>query len=203
MSAVIIRRADSPGDLGWMVQAHGEQYASEFGWDQGFEAAVARIIADFGEAPSSGDQAGWIAELDGRRVGCVLCVRGADGDAQLRILLVDESARGRGVGGALIDSCLDFARSAGYRRMWLWTNDVLAAARSLYLARGFRLFAEERHHSYGADLVGQVYELDLASAPSRQPQASSDRIPASSTVTTASARAIRSAAPPSVDQASR
>ncbi|GAA2079819.1 GNAT family N-acetyltransferase [Pseudolysinimonas kribbensis] len=203
MSDVIIRPADRPGDLGWMVRAHGEQYAAEFGWDQGFEASVARIVADFGEGTPSGDQAGWIAELDGRRVGCVLCVRGADGDAQLRILLVDEHARGHGVGGALIDTCLDFARSAGYRRMWLWTNDVLAAARSLYLARGFRLFAEERHHSYGADLVGQFYELDLAAAPSRRLQASSDRIPESSTATTASARAIRSAASPSVDQASR
>jgi GNAT superfamily N-acetyltransferase len=178
MNEVIIRRADRPGDLGWMVQAHGEQYAAQFGWDQGFEAAVARIVADFGEAgatgrggadahASPGVQAGWIAELDGIRIGCVLCVRGADGDAQLRILLVDERARGRGVGGRLVDACLEFARSAGYRRIWLWTNDVLAAARSLYLARGFRLYAEERHHSYGADLVGQFYELDLATADPR------------------------------------
>jgi GNAT superfamily N-acetyltransferase len=163
MGEIVVRRADRPGDLGWMVQAHGEQYAAEFGWDQGFEGAVATIVGDFAHGHDPAREAAWVAELDGRRVGCVLCVRGADGDAQLRILLVDGSARGRGVGGRLIDVCVDFARAAGYRRVWLWTNDVLAAARSLYLARGFRLYAEEPHRSYGADLVGQFYELSLAS----------------------------------------
>jgi GNAT superfamily N-acetyltransferase len=195
MDGIVIRRADRPGDLGWMVQAHGELYAAEFGWDRTFEAAVATIVGDFGHGHDAAREAGWVAEADGRRVGCVLCVRGADGDAQLRILLVEESARGRGVGGRLIDACVEFARGAGYRRIWLWTNDVLAAARSLYLARGFRLYAEEPHRSYGADLVGQFYELDLSP--------SSSRIPVSSRSSVACAADSRSAPVPSSAHASR
>ncbi|HEX3650448.1 MAG TPA: GNAT family N-acetyltransferase [Pseudonocardiaceae bacterium] len=151
-----------PGDLGWVVMAHGEIYAAEFGWDTGFEALVAGIVADFAAKHDPAIEAGWIAELDGRRVGCVFCVRGADdGTATLRILLVDPAARGHRLGGRLVDECVAFARRVGYRRMTLWTNDPLVAARHIYLDRGFRLVSEDPHHSFGVDLVGQVYELAL------------------------------------------
>jgi GNAT superfamily N-acetyltransferase len=142
--------------------AHGEMYASEFGWDAGFESLVARIVADYAGDHDDTREAAWVAELDGRRVGCVFCIAAGDQTAQLRMLLVDSAARGHGVGARLVDECLDFAREAGYKRMKLWTNHPLVAARRIYLSRGFRLAEEEPHHSYGADLVGQVYELDLA-----------------------------------------
>lgn len=156
-----IRTLGEPGDLGWVIQAHGEQYAREFGWDTSFEALVARIVADWAGAHDPDREAAWIAEQDGERVGCVFCVREDDDTARLRILLVDPKARGQRLGTRLVDVCLDFARAVGYRRMVLWTNHPLAAARSIYLAAGFRLTAEEPHHSYGADLIGQTYELAL------------------------------------------
>ena len=159
---IVIRPLGQPGDLGWMVMAHGELYAAEFGWDTGFEALVARIVADYAGGRDPDREAAWIAELDGRRVGCVLCVRADDVTAQLRILLVDPSARGHGLGGRLVDECLAFARGRGYSRMKLWTNDPLAAARRVYLSRGFTLVGQEPHHSFGVDLVGQVYQRDLA-----------------------------------------
>ena len=161
-SRVVLRQVGKPGDLGWMVQAHGEIYAAEFGWDTSFEALVARIVADFAAVGADQRQRGWIAELDGRRAGCVLCVPVGEGTAQLRILLVEPAARGHGIGAMLVDECVAFARHAGYARLRLWTNDPLVAARRIYLSRGFTLVEEEPHHSYGADLVGQVYELDLA-----------------------------------------
>lgn len=170
-SRIVIRPVGKPGDLGWMVQAHGEIYAAEYGWDSSFEALVARIVADFSAGPGRPGQRGWIAEIDGLRVGCVLCVPASDpggngaATAQLRILLVDPAARGHGIGARLVDECLSFARSAGYQRMKLWTNDPLVSARRIYLSRGFTLVEEEPHHSYGADLVGQVYELDLRRSP--------------------------------------
>jgi len=160
MSA-IIRRIGQPGDLGWVVMAHGEQYAREFGWDVSFEALVARIVADWAGKHDDAREAAWIAELDGRRVGCVFCVREDDATARLRILLVDPVARGQRLGARLVRACMEFARQAGYERMVLWTNDPLAAARAIYLAEGFRLTAEEPHHSYGVDLVGQTYEVAL------------------------------------------
>ena len=171
-SAIVIRPVGRPGDLGWMVKAHGEIYAAEYGWDFSFEALVARIVADFAaEAGTAGAgrrrQAGWIAEIDGRRAGCVLCVPIDEITAQLRILLVAPAARGRGLGAALVDECLAFATSAGYRRMRLWTNHPLVAARHIYLSRGFTLTEEEQHHSYGADLTGQIYELELLPVLSR------------------------------------
>lgn len=157
-----IRQLGRPGDLGWVVQAHGEVYAQEFGWDTSFEALVARIVADFAAAHDPARERAWIADLDGRRVGCVFCVTGAQpGTATLRILLVHPDARGHGVGARLVEACTAFAREAGYERVRLWTNDVLAAARRIYLNAGFRLVAEEPHHSFGADLVGQDYELEL------------------------------------------
>jgi N-acetylglutamate synthase-like GNAT family acetyltransferase len=142
--------------------AHGEMYAREFGWDTSFEALVARIVADYAGDHDDTREAAWIAERDGLRVGCVFCVTVDEQTAQLRILLVDPAARGYGAGASLVDECLSFARGAGYKRMKLWTNHPLAAARHIYLSRGFRLVEEEPHRSFGADLIGQVYELDLA-----------------------------------------
>lgn len=157
-----IRPLGEPGDLGWVVQAHGEVYAAEFGWDTTFEALVARIVADYADAPDDGRRAAWIAEVGGRRAGCVFVVPDEDpATAKLRILLVHPDGRGHGLGGRLVDAALDFARAAGYARMRLWTNHPLVAARRIYLARGFALVAEEPHHSFGVDLVGQVYELVL------------------------------------------
>ena len=161
MQTTTVRPLDQPGDLGWVVQAHGEQYAREFGWDQTFEALVARIVADYGTAHDPSREAAWIAELDGERVGCVFCVRAESGDAQLRILLVTDDGRGHGLGGQLVDECMAFARAAGYQRMVLWTNDPLAAARRIYLERGFILTSEEPHTSFGVDLIGQYYAADL------------------------------------------
>lgn len=160
-SAIQIRQLGRPGDLGWVVMAHGELYAAEYGWDASFEALVARIVADFAADRDPEREAAWIAELDGRRVGCVFCVAVDATTAQLRILLVDPAARGRGLGGRLVDECVAFARRAGYARMRLWTNDPLVAARRVYLSRGFALVDEHAHHSFGADLTGQVYQLVL------------------------------------------
>ena len=165
MGEVRIRPLGKPGDLGWVVQAHGELYAQEFGWDTSFEALVARIVADFATGQDPERERGWIAELDGRRVGCVFCVRGDEPrTAKLRILLVHPEARGHGLGRRLVDTCTVFAREAGYVHMRLWTNDVLTAARRIYLAAGFHLVAQAPHHSFGVDLVGQDYALDLRAA---------------------------------------
>jgi DNA-binding MarR family transcriptional regulator/GNAT superfamily N-acetyltransferase len=150
-----------PGDLGWVVQRHGVAYADDYGWDQTFEALVARIVADFVDGYVAGRENAWIAELDGEAVGCVFCVRRDDQTAQLRILLVDAKARGIGIGTRLVDECVRFARRAGYRRVRLWTNHVLVSARRIYDAAGFRLVDEQPHHSYGHDLVGQTLELVL------------------------------------------
>jgi GNAT superfamily N-acetyltransferase len=158
---VVIRPLGRPGDLGWVVMAHGELYAAEFGWDTSFEALVARIVADYAAAADPAANGAWIAELDGHRVGCVFCVRNDDQVAQLRILLVDPRARGRGVGRRLVERCTRFARDRGYRQLVLWTNHPLVSARRIYLAAGFRLLAEEPHSSFGADLIGQRYALDL------------------------------------------
>jgi GNAT superfamily N-acetyltransferase len=158
---VVIRPADQPGDLGWMIQAHGEVYAAEYGWDSSFEALVARIVADFASRHDSAREAGWIAELDGQRAGCILCVAADKETAELHTLLALPAARGFGIGSALVRTCLDFGRTAGYHRMVLWTNSVLVAAIRIYLASGFRLTGEEPHHSFGADLVGQTYEARL------------------------------------------
>jgi GNAT superfamily N-acetyltransferase len=156
-----IRSLDRPGDLGWVVMAHGEVYAAEFGWDTSFEALVARIVADHAGDHDPAREGAWIAELNGRRVGCVFCVARDATTAQLRILLVHPDARGHRLGARLTAQCVDFARAAGYERMRLWTNHPLAAARRSYLDAGFRLVEEEPHHSFGVDLIGQVYELDL------------------------------------------
>ncbi|WP_252445174.1 GNAT family N-acetyltransferase [Pseudonocardia humida] len=164
---VRIRELGAPGDLGWVVMAHGEVYAAEFGWDPSFEALVARIVADYAADDDTAGRAAWIAEVDGVRRGCVFCVPDEDADgptAKLRILLVDPAARGLGLGDRLVSTCLEFAAAAGYRRITLWTNDVLAAARRIYQAHGFRLVDSEPHRSFGHDLVGQNWVLDLPAA---------------------------------------
>lgn len=156
-----MRRLGRPGDLGWVVMAHGEVYAQEFGWNGEFEALVARIVADYASTPDPQRQAAWIAERNDERLGCVFVVPADPDTAQLRILLVHPSARGHHLGRRLVDECVEFARRAGYQRIVLWTNHPLAAARHIYLAAGFRLAGEERHHSFGVDLIGQAYELEL------------------------------------------
>lgn len=144
-----------PGDLGWVVQRNAEVYAEEFGWNSEYETLVARIVAD-------GHARAWIAELDGERAGCVFCVRDeAPGTARLRLLLVDPAARGHGIGRALVDACVLYAREAGHRELVLWTNDVLTSARRIYQAAGFELTGQKPHHSFGKDLVGQDWRLVL------------------------------------------
>ena len=161
MGSASIRPLGEPGDLGWVVMAHGESYAKEFGWNGEFEALVARIVADYAASHDAAREGAWIAEVDGVRVGCVFCVAEDEQTAKLRILLVDPAARGRSLGRRLVDECLRFARGAGYRRIVLWTNDPLVAAARIYRAAGFALTGEEPHHSFGVDLIGQTYELDL------------------------------------------
>ena len=177
---VTIRPLGKPGDLGWVVMAHGETYAAEFGWDASFEALVARIVADYAEGHEDTREAAWIAEYGGRRVGCVFCVAADEQTAQLRILLVDPEARGHSTGARLVDECVQFAREAGYKRMKLWTNHPLAAARRIYLSRGFQLVTEEPHRSFGATLIGQVYELDLSDGATLPPRSARVRSSSSS-----------------------
>jgi GNAT superfamily N-acetyltransferase len=158
---VTIREASAPGDLGWMIMAHGEAYAREYGFDVSFEALVARILADYANADDGGRAQAWIGEVDGRRAGCVMCCPEDEITAELHTLLVEPWARGHQLGARLVDQCLEFARRARYARMRLWTNSPLVAARHIYLSRGFQLVREEPHRSFGKDMVGQYYELDL------------------------------------------
>lgn len=154
-------REPLPGEYGWVVARHGAVYAAEYGWDCSFEGLVARIVADYLAGHDPAREAAWIAEVDGRPAGCVFCVAADEQTAQLRILLVEPSARGLGIGRRLVDECVGFARQAGYRSMTLWTNDVLTSARRIYEAVGFRLEDETPHHSFGKDLVGQNWVLGL------------------------------------------
>jgi DNA-binding MarR family transcriptional regulator/GNAT superfamily N-acetyltransferase len=154
-------RAPRPGDLGWVIQRQAAGYAAEYGWDESYEALVARIIADYVDSHDPAREAAWIAEADGQRVGSILCVRKSGTVAQLRLLYVDPGARGLGIGSKLVEECLRFARAAGYTEMTLWTNSVLAEARRIYQRTGFTLTGEEAHHSFGADLVGQNWTRKL------------------------------------------
>ncbi|MBT2416340.1 MarR family transcriptional regulator [Streptomyces sp. ISL-22] len=162
----VLLREPGPGDLGWIVQRNAAVYAAEYGWNADYEGLVARIVADFAQDHDPHLERVWIAELDGRPVGCVMCVRDeAPATARLRLLLVEPDARGLGIGGRLVTSVIDFARGAGYRDLVLWTNDVLADARRVYRRQGFVLVAERPHRSFGKDLIGQDWRLDLHGTP--------------------------------------
>jgi DNA-binding MarR family transcriptional regulator/GNAT superfamily N-acetyltransferase len=160
-SRAVVLRAAGPGDWGWIVSRHGALYAAEYGWDESFEALVARIVADHIESRDPRTDAAWIAELDGEPAGCVLCVREDERTAKLRLLLVDPRARGLGIGGRLVEECIRFARRAGYARLVLWTNAPLTSARRIYEAAGFVLTGEEEHESFGSTLTGQTFSLEL------------------------------------------
>jgi len=160
-AAPVVLRSHRPGDIGWVIERHGTLYALEFGWDETFEALVAEIAARFIKRFDPVRERCWIAERDGCNVGSVFVVRRTAATAQLRLLLVEPSARGLGIGRRLVDECLKFARAAGYRKMLLWTNAGLDAARHIYEDVGFKLTRETRHASFGKDLVGQTFELEL------------------------------------------
>jgi DNA-binding MarR family transcriptional regulator/N-acetylglutamate synthase-like GNAT family acetyltransferase len=157
--------AHRPGDLGWVIQRHGEIYAQEYGWNAEFEALIANLCANFIKKLKPARERCWIAERGGERLGCVFLVEESKTVGRLRMLLVDPAARGLGLGSRLVDECLAFARSAGYRKVVLWTNDVLVSARHIYERAGFRLLKEEKHTSFGKDLVSQDWELPLQGPP--------------------------------------
>jgi DNA-binding MarR family transcriptional regulator/GNAT superfamily N-acetyltransferase len=158
-------RDPRPGDLGWVVQIHGELYQREFGWDVRFEGLIADVIGGYVRGFDPARERCWIAERDGENVGSVFVMRGSDEVAKLRLLIVDPSARGLGIGARLVDECIRFSRDAGYRMLSLWTNSVLLSARKIYEGKGFRLVHTEIHNSFGPDLTAETWELDLDPHP--------------------------------------
>lgn len=154
-------RSHRPGDIGWVISRHGAIYTQEFGWDISFEAMVAEIAGKFLTSFDPAREHCWIAEVAGEPVGSVFLVKASDEVAKLRLLIVEKKARGLGVGRALTEQCIRFARERGYREITLWTQSMLLAARGIYQAAGFRLTREEPHHSFGVDLVGETWEMEL------------------------------------------
>jgi len=159
--APVVLRSHRPGDIGWVVQRHGELYAREYRWNDEFEALVARIAGEFIERFDAAGERCWIAERGARRIGCVFVVRESRTVAKLRMLLVEPEARGTGLGRRLVEQCLAFARKAGYRKLALWTQHNLRPARALYASCGFRLVDARKHHAFGHDLVAETWELRL------------------------------------------
>ena len=168
-AAPYLLRAPQPGDIGWVIARHGALYAAEYGWDLTFEGLVAQIAGRFVEQFDAKREACWIAERHGENVGCVFLVQARDdktgkperGTAQLRLLIVEPSTRGLGIGARLVAECERFARQAGYRRIKLWTQSILVAARAIYAKAGYQLVSSEPHKSFGADLMGEMWELTL------------------------------------------
>jgi DNA-binding MarR family transcriptional regulator/GNAT superfamily N-acetyltransferase len=154
-------RQQESGDMGWVAHRHGILYAQEYGWDERFEALVAQIVADFINNYDPARERCWIAEMNGEIVGSVFVVQSSETVAKLRLLLVEPRARGLGLGTRLVEECIRFARSRGYQKLMLWTNSVLIEARHIYQKLGFTLIAQEEHHSFGHDLVGETWELVL------------------------------------------
>ncbi len=156
-----ILRGPGPGDMGWVVQSHGSLYASEYGFDSSFEGLVAEIAAKFLSSYDASRERCWIAEIDGAQVGSIFLVRHTDDVAKLRLLLVDPAGRGQGLGQRLVAECVAFGRQCGYRKITLWTQSILVAARGIYQDAGFVLVATEPHRSFGQSLIGETWEREL------------------------------------------
>jgi GNAT superfamily N-acetyltransferase len=156
-----VMRSHRIGDMGWVISRQAIAYAEEYGWDISYETLVAEICAQFIRNYDAAREHCWIAEVDGEPVGSVFLVKASDEIAKLRLLLVEKKARGLGVGRALTEQCINAARERGYRKMTLWTQSILTAARNIYQHAGFRRVAEEPHHSFGVDLIGETWELEL------------------------------------------
>jgi len=157
-------RHHETGDMGWVIHQHGLLYSQEYGWDESFEALVAQICADFINNYDPQKERCWIVEMQGERVGSIFCVKASEDVAKLRLLSVVPKARGLGLGTRLVKECIRFAKRSGYKKLTLWTNDVLVEAMKIYEKNGFKLVEEEHHHSFGHDLVGQNWELIVMAA---------------------------------------